>query len=86
MADDKSLLVRATRMVFYGGMRIRPGQTVRLTDQSHFSASSMVEVSPHEARDDTAAAVEASPKQRGPGGSETKTAKRATRISDDPGI
>lgn len=86
MADEKGILVRATRMVFYGGLRHRPGKTFRITDPSHFSESGMAYVTDQTERDDAAAAIEASPKQRGPGGSETKTSKRATRIEPDGGI
>lgn len=68
MADEQRLLVRAKpgQMVFYGGNRIRPGQTFSVL-QSEFSEKSM-ELADPGARDDLEAARLASPKQRGPGG------------------
>ena len=65
------LLVRATKMVFYGGMRIREGRTFTLTDPAHFSEASMARV-PEGTADDTAVAVDASPKQRVLGGAALK--------------
>jgi hypothetical protein len=87
---DQSLRVRATKMVFYGGMRIRPGVTFTLTDPAHFSASSMARVPP-ETPDTLAAAVEASPKQRGEGGVTLKQKRAHVKtapgvIDPDPGI
>jgi len=85
----KSLLVRATKMVFYGGMRIRIGKTVTLADPSHFSDDSMEWVVPG-TPDDTAAAIDASPKTRdAQGGVRSKrpgvpTGKPA--LTPDPGI
>jgi hypothetical protein len=85
------ILVRATKMVFYGGMRHRPGKTFTIADEAHFSPDGMEKVEAG-ARDDAAAAVEASPKQRAAqGGVEAKQKRpgmvtRTGTMEPDPGI
>ena len=81
-------LVRATRMVFYGGMRIRPGKTFTLVKPSTEFAEGAMEYADG-APDDIAAAVAASPKSRGSAGVTLKSpagkvAKGA--LEPDPGI
>lgn len=86
--DDTPRLVRATKMVFYGGMRIRAGQTFTLVHPAtEFSASSMALL--EDGRDDLATAVASSPKQRGSAGVTLKTkatGRSAGTLDPDPGI
>ena len=69
--------VRATKMNFYGGVRIREGQTFTLSDPQHFNPNSMALVEPS-TPDDIATAREASPKTLGDrGGTEQKPKMKA---------
>jgi hypothetical protein len=63
--DETPVRVRAKFMGFYGGSRVRPGQT--FTVKRSELAKWMEPVTP-DAPDELAAAREASPTQRGPGG------------------
>ena len=84
-------IVRATSMVFYHGLRIRAGRTFTLKTASDFNPDAMVYADG--APDETAAAVEASPKIRGSAGVQVKApdvtpSKAAVQASlnPDPGI
>lgn len=96
MAEEPPrLVVRATTMNFYGGVRVREGRTFTLTDPAHFNPKTMVHVDPA-TPDDIATARDASPKQMGDrGGVESKPklkarsgvqVKPATSFEPDPGI
>lgn len=89
------IVVRATAMNFYGGVRVRAGQTFTLTDPTHFNPKTMTYADPA-TPDDIASAREASPKQIGDrGGVESKPRLKArsgvrvqpaTSFEPDPGI
>ena len=74
MADETPVTrVRATRMLFYNSMRIRPGVVFTLKNPAHFSAKTMEPVD-EALPDDLEAAVAASPKVRDTlGGSKLKS-------------
>jgi len=90
-AVDVPRRVRATTMVFYGGLRIRAGRTFTLLKASEFNPAAMEYADG--APDETAAAIEASPKIRGSAGVQVKApdvtpSKAAVQASltPDPGI
>jgi len=86
---ERPLLVQATKTLFYRSMRIKPGTRFSLDDPKDFSPSGM-EWAPTDARDDLAAAVDASPKTRGDGGLTMKQKRPGSTtmasLKPDPGI
>jgi len=86
---EQPLLVKAKKTVFYRSMRIKPGVVFALDKREDFSPTAM-EWAPGAARDELAAAVDASPKVRGDGGLTMKQKRPGSTpsaaLTPDPGI